>query len=82
MHVERCVLQTLLQGNAALGAAQFQSGPTNVAVGVVNGTLLGEHLSRELTFGWAGACQPGICDSKQLAACGKACPMQLPVITV
>ncbi|KAI7836808.1 hypothetical protein COHA_009352 [Chlorella ohadii] len=27
-------------GNAALGAAQFQSGPTNVAVGVVNGTLL------------------------------------------
>lgn len=34
----------LLQGFLALGAAQFQSGPSTVAVGVVNGTLLGEDI--------------------------------------
>lgn len=50
----------LLQGFLALGAAQFQSGPSTVAVGVVNGTLLGEDIvgecSAQALQGWCTAC--------------------------
>lgn len=52
------VLCTCSQGYLALGAAQFQSGPSTVAVGVVNGTLLGEDLAgtAQALQGWCTAC--------------------------
>lgn len=39
--IDVCCVITV-QGNLALGAAEFRHGPSTIAVGVVNGTLLGE----------------------------------------